>query len=193
MLNIGSLYHQVNDVELYNGLSLSLAAGSHVVVTGPNGSGKSTLLRILAGLLTPHQADFTYAAGLTAFVGDKIGVSDVLTVRENLEWYQSMLTPRTSRQSIVEAAGRMNISKLLNRSAAALSAGQVRRISLARLLVADHDLWVLDEPLNNLDEPSQKLFEVALDQHLERNGAAVCATHQPLAVASTSQLCLPPA
>lgn len=191
VLNIRSLYHEVNNVELYRGLGMSLAAGTHAVVTGPNGSGKSTLLRILAGLLTPHKAEFTYAEGLTAFVGDKIGVSEALTVRENLEWYQSVSVPHTRHQSIAEAAQKMNLSKLLNHSISTLSAGQTRRVSLARLFLADYDLWLLDEPLANLDEQSRALFETTLDQHLERGGAAVCATHQPLVTASTIQLCLP--
>ena len=155
------------------GVSLTLSAGEAVVLRGPNGSGKTTLLRTVAGLQPP-------AAGLVGAEPDSIayaahadGLKGTLTVAENLEFWAGLF----GTDGIDAALAAFDLANLRHRRAQALSAGQKRRLGLARLLVTGRPIWALDEPTVSLDSGAVGMFADAVRAHLASGGAALIATH----------------
>ncbi len=155
------------------GVSLALAAGEALVLRGPNGIGKTTLLRTVAGLQPPLAGRIEAAPEAIAYAAHADGVKSVLTVAENLAFWAAAF----GTSGIAEALRDMNLRELADRRAANLSAGQKRRLGLARLLVTGRPVWVMDEPTVSLDTASVALFAQAVAAHLARGGAALIATH----------------
>ncbi|MXW49501.1 MAG: heme ABC exporter ATP-binding protein CcmA [Gammaproteobacteria bacterium] len=158
---------------LLDGFDLTLGAGGCTEVRGANGSGKSTLLRIAAGLF----ADYSGAveAAPRHYLGHRNGVSALLSPLENLKLYE-----RPGGHSVREALTRVGLQDALNAPSGQLSQGQQRRVGLARLLLGDKPLWLLDEPLTALDADGRRLVRELVEAHCHRGGAVLCATHQPL-------------
>lgn len=171
---------------VFAGVAFTLEAGEALVLRGPNGSGKSSLLRLLAGFLAP-------AAGLIAWQGEDVrrdlaahrtrvhyvghadGVKTVLTVRENLAFAIRLAGGRVG--DLDAALDRLALRPLADLPARLLSAGQRRRLALARLFAAPRPLWLLDEPGVGLDHASRARLEEAIDTHRAGGGVAVLATH----------------
>ncbi len=166
---------------LFRDLDLKLAPGEAALVTGPNGSGKSSLLRLLAGLLPPSAGAVTWTGGGEAefhYVGHGDAVKPALTVSQNLAFWVR-LAGQGSVAAGLEAVG---LAALADLPARLLSAGQRRRLGLARLFAAPAPLWLLDEPTSGLDDAAKQGIERGLSAHLAGGGAAVIATHVPLGV-----------
>jgi heme exporter protein A len=158
-------------VGVLDGVSFRLSAGEVLVLRGPNGVGKTTLLRTLAGL-QPAVAG-RMEMGEVAYGGHSDAVKAMLTVAENLEFWAAV----HGVAGIEAALGAMDLAGLRDRRAADLSAGQRRRLGLARLLVTGREVWLLDEPTVSLDVASVGLFGAALRAHLGQGGSALIATH----------------
>lgn len=189
---------------IIDGLDFEVEAGGALLLTGPNGAGKTTLIRALAGFLRPvsgtirieeAEAPEPELAQLCHYVGHVNGIKSGLTVAENLEFWRQFLegSGRGGEDHRVDAAlDRFNLRMLAGIPAAYLSAGQKRRVGLARLLVTDRPLWLLDEPTASLDAASAKLLtEVAAD-HVATGGLVIAATHLPLGLAGARELRLDP-
>lgn len=159
------------------GVSLTLRAGRALILRGPNGSGKTTLLRTLAGLQSPVAGRVEVPEDAVTYASHLDGLKATLTVRENLSFWA-----RVHDRPLGDALVRMNLDRLADRPAQALSAGQKRRLGLARLLVTGRPVWLLDEPTVSLDAASVALFGAVLQQHLAGGGAAVIATHVDLGI-----------
>lgn len=181
-------------------VSISLAGGEILALTGRNGSGKTTLLRALA-LLTPHEAgavrwqgrDVAEAPeawrGRLAWLGHADGLKGDLTLAENLvaaERLRGAGTPAAPRLDAALAA--FDLAALAGRPARTLSAGQRRRGALARVVLSNAALWLLDEPTNALDGPAQEALRAALRRHLEGGGIALAATHASLEILGARSL-----
>lgn len=158
---------------LLTGVSFTLAAGQALVLRGPNGCGKTTLLRTIAGLQPARAGDVTMTPDTIAYAAHADGIKATLSVRENLEFWAAIYGTR----GIEVALNRMNLRALADRAAQNLSAGQKRRLGLARLIVAGRPLWVLDEPTVSLDVASVALFGDVVRAHLAQGGMALIATH----------------
>ncbi len=175
-------------ITVLEGLSFSLGAGAALVLRGPNGVGKTTLLRTLAGLQPAVAGRLSLEPEEMAYAAHADGIKAVLTVEENLRFWAAV-----SGQGAVEAAlGAMNLADLRHRRAAHLSAGQKRRLGLARLLVTGRKLWLLDEPTVSLDAASVVLFGQVVRQHLAAGGAALMASHVDLGIGEAAVLDLAP-
>ena len=171
-------------------VGFQVAPGGGLIVTGPNGSGKSSLLRLIAGLLAPaagricltgHRAppDDAPAPGeMIHYVGHKDGVKPQLTVSETLAHWAVLLGGTPSQ--IEEGLGRFGLERLKDLPGAYLSAGQKKRVALARLILGHRPLWLLDEPTTALDVQAQGALEAVLSAHLAAGGLALVATHAPL-------------
>jgi len=153
------------------GVSFRLAAGEVLVLRGANGIGKTTLLRTLAGL-QPSVAGLVTGPEL-AYGAHADGVKAMLTVVENLTFWASV----NGIAGVAKALQAMNLDALQDRRAADLSAGQRRRLGLARMMVTGRRVWLLDEPTVSLDLASVALFVAVLRAHLAQGGAALIATH----------------
>ncbi len=158
---------------------------------GPNGSGKSTLLRICAGLLAADSGtlalngknageDSADLHPLHHYVGHKDGLKSALTIQENLEVWASLLGGTTMPDAFDAALEKFNLARLQDTPVHYLSAGQRRRAALARLVLIQRPIWLLDEPLNGLDAKHIAVIENALSEHVGAGGLALVATHQLL-------------
>ncbi len=180
---------------LFSGIDFEVAGGELLCVRGPNGCGKTTLLRCVTGLTRPDggtilwrgepaQTDPERMRAGTAYAGHLPSLKDDLSAEENLEFALRLRGVATTAEERREALAAVGLEKRRRIPARRLSAGQRRRIGLARLALDPADLWVLDEPLTALDDAGQELFVDLLDRHLAGGGLALAATHHRLAPAS---------
>ena len=178
------------------GVTFSLGQGEALLVTGPNGAGKSTLLRALAGLLAPASGEVVFTgAGLPPeeghvyahYAGHAEGLKNALTARENLAFWADMLGA-AGGLAPEAALGRFALAQVADLPVGWLSAGQKRRVALARLLVAPRPVWLLDEPATALDAAAQAHFSGLMQEHLAAGGLIVAATHAPLGLAGAREL-----
>lgn len=187
-LDITNLTVRRGDRVLFEGLNLSLSAGIACALTGPNGSGKTSLLRVVAGLLAPSVGSVSFGATEPAqareqdlhLLGHLDGLKAGHTGREELQFWTSWL----GGSDIGSAVARMDIGALLGLEVRRLSAGQRRRLSLARLISAPRPIWLLDEPLSPLDSGWRTKFGQIMDEHLKTGGIILAAVHDPLPIAS---------
>lgn len=177
------------DRALFNALEFDLGRGELLQVEGANGSGKTSLLRVIAGLTPPQEGivrwrDRDVSRKRQAlhdemvWVGHRPGFKADLTLTENLEFEAGL--KRDGVRPMHETLARLGLASLTRLPFRVLSAGQQRRAALARLLLADAALWLLDEPLTNLDVDGQALVTELLDAHLAGGGLAVVASHRDL-------------
>lgn len=183
LLKVADLACQRDGRELFAALAFEVNEGECLEVRGPNGSGKSTLLRCVAGLF----ADFsgTVDAGRYLYLGHKLGLNGLLTAEQNLRWYQGLVGATGSVSEALASVGMAGYERV---SCQNMSAGQQRRIGLARMLIAQAPLWLLDEPLTALDSAGHELIATLIEAHLGQRGAVLCATHQDLLVAGSRTL-----
>lgn len=171
-------------VPVLEGLSFRLSPGRALVLRGPNGAGKTTLLRTIAGLQPPLAGSVTGADERIAYAAHSDGIKSMLSVTENLRFWASVF----GQSDINAALDGFDLRGLAERLAGSLSAGQKRRLGLARLMVTGRPIWVLDEPTVSLDAASVALFAQAVRSHLVGGGSALMATHIDLGLAEADVL-----
>ncbi len=193
MLVVGtSLACARGGLTIFRDVNFSVNAGEALVVTGPNGSGKTTLLRVIAGLLRPSEGVVTLeGAGSEAVLGEEAHylahldpLKPSLGVTENLSFWTEFLGGATAN----EALSAVRLDRLAQLPAAYLSAGQRRRLSLARLLAVRRPIWLLDEPTAALDAAGQAILADMMRQHLASGGLIIAATHGPLGLEDAKTL-----
>jgi heme exporter protein A len=181
---------------LFNHLSFTLSSGEMLLIEGPNGSGKSSLLRLLTGLSTPAGGEITWQQTsiqhLAAhywqalhYIGHSNGIKLGLTVSENLHLAGCLANHVIADEEPVLQALQLHAHK--NTEASFLSAGQKRRLALAKLFLFPKPLWILDEPLTALDATTQAFFLSQLELHLQKGSIAIMTSHQPIALINRSQ------
>ena len=175
-------------IPVLDGVSFALRAGRALVVRGPNGAGKTTLLRTVAGLQPPAQGVIAGDEDTIAYAGHADGLKTMLSVSENLTFWAQVF----GTADIEPAVHAFDLVPLRDRLAGTLSAGQKRRLGLARLMVTGRPIWVLDEPTVSLDAASVALFARAVRRHLEDGGSALMATHIDLGLAEADVLDITP-
>lgn len=176
--------------EVFTGLDFAAASGEAVAVVGRNGSGKTSLLRLIAGLLVPAGGTIALDGSdgeLTLpeqchYLGHRDALKPALSVTENLAFWADFLGGEPTDPAASLAT--VGLAHAVDLPAAFLSAGQRRRLSLARLLTVRRPVWLLDEPTNALDVAGQHMFAGLMREHLGRGGLIVAATHGPLGVDS---------
>jgi heme exporter protein A len=174
--------------EVLSGLDFVVAAGEALAVTGPNGAGKTSLLRIIAGLLSLAGGSIELEGGQTEltlpeqshYLGHHDAMKPALSVLENLSFWRNFLGGEVSDAG--QSLKLVGIDHAAHLPAAYLSAGQRRRLSIARLVAVRRPIWLLDEPTSALDAAGQTLFAAVMRDHLARGGIVIAATHAPLGI-----------
>ncbi|MHB2209515.1 heme ABC exporter ATP-binding protein CcmA [Methylobacterium sp. CM6257] len=192
-LSVDNLACRRSGRRIFSNLSFALGPGDALAVTGRNGAGKSSLLAILSGRLRPDAGRIAVAdvgeASLPEClhaVGHRDGLKSSLTAGENLLFAQRLLgAPRLRPR---EALARLGLGHAHDLPVAYLSAGQRRRVALARLLVCARPLWLLDEPTAALDTASQAVLAGLMEEHRVSGGLVIAATHQSLGLAGAAEL-----
>lgn len=194
MLEVSNLACSRGDHRLFSGLSFTLQPGQIMQVQGENGSGKTSLLRTLCGFLAPDEGDILWRGESTRELGEDYcaemlylghlnAIKDELSALENLRISAGLSGVELDEKEAVAALRRMGLKGRELLPTKVLSQGQRRRVALARMLVSDAKLWILDEPLTALDVGAVALIESLLAEHLAREGMVIFTTHQPLRVA----------
>ncbi len=201
-INLGCIR---GDRRLFKNLNFALEPGDLIEVRGPNGSGKTSLLRIVCGLAAPAEGEIRwneknirslgeeYSADIS-YLAHQNGVKDELSAIENLRISGGLAGNTLSKQEARAVVARVGLSDYQNLPARLLSAGQRRRVALARLLSSRARLWILDEVLTSLDDAAVELSRDFISGHLSAGGIAIIATHQGLGLpaGSTRRLDLHP-
>jgi heme exporter protein A len=183
---------------VFSGLEFSASAGSALILRGPNGSGKSSLLRLMAGLLRPASGtlfrdgqsiedDPEYHRSSLHYVGHHDAIKTVLTVSENLSFWAGV---RGETNSVDTALQRFGLSPFADTTARLLSAGQRRRLNLARIAASPAPLWLLDEPATALDSASTAALVELIGEHRASGGIAIMSTHTDLGIPDSIDIAL---
>ena len=181
--------------QVFSGLAFALGAGEALTVSGPNGAGKSSLLRLVAGLvrlaagqLSLEGGDSELTIGEQAhYLGHQDALKPSLSVSENLAFWANYLGPPAARDAALAAVGLDAIARL---PAVYLSAGQRRRLSIARLVAIPRPIWLLDEPTSALDAAAQATLADLMRAHLAGGGLILAAAHGPIGLAGAKELSL---
>ena len=187
-LSLENIALERGERRIAEGISARVAGGAALLLQGPNGSGKSTLLRALAGLLPPAEGAITWDGADVAkdreahrarlcYLGHQDALKGGLTAAENLQFWA-----RFNGGDADLALRAFGLTRLADRPARMLSAGQKRRLALGRLALSHAPLWLLDEPVTALDTEAREAFVALIGRHLATGGLAVIATHEPLAI-----------
>lgn len=190
LLSTSRLFCERGYRTLFRDLEFSLLAGEVVRIAGPNGAGKSTLLKVLSGISTDYEGDIFWREQPidtcrddflrhTCFLGHAKAVKKNLTPAENLRWFQS-LYPCKASVSISAALEHVGLAAYEDTLCGQLSAGQQQRVALARLVMSDACLWILDEPFTAIDKDGVKAFEAMIGEFASLGGSVLITTHHDL-------------
>jgi heme exporter protein A len=180
------------DRKVFSNLSFSVSGGEALAVVGPNGAGKSSLLRLIAGLVTIASGTLTFDGGddhltlaeQTHLLGHRDAIKPSLSVLENVTFWFEFLGGDAGRTGPAAALEAVGLGHLRDLPTAFLSAGQRRRLAIARLVALKRPVWLLDEPTTALDAAGQATIATLMTDHLRDGGLIVAATHQPLGIAA---------
>ena len=192
LLSVENLAFERDDSCLFSAVNFAVDGGDILQIEGANGSGKTTLLRLLTGSLKPSAGNIAYLGKSLSecrynylsdmlYIGHQPAVKLNLSAEENLRWMVAT-SAQSNSLSIEEALTQAGLAGYSDIPCYALSAGQHRRVALARLLISEARLWYLDEPCTSIDKQGVAFLQSCLQQHMAKGGAVILSTHQDLAL-----------
>jgi heme exporter protein A len=191
LLELREIFLERDDRQLISGLNCSLNTGEILQLEGANGSGKTSLLRVIAGLSSHYEGELLWRGQSlrkhrssfnadTAYLSHGAGVKAVLSPQENLRWVQSMAMQKVDEAAITNALEKVGLRGFEETPCHSLSAGQQRRVNLARLFLLPATLWILDEPFTAIDKEGVAELEGWIDAKAQAGGAVILTTHHKL-------------
>lgn len=187
-LRIDGLCARRNGEPIFAPVDLKLTEPGAVEVTGPNGAGKTTLLRVLAGLYGQYEGSFELPERL--YQGHRLGLDELDSVAANLVWHCQLAGQSVNEKDLRRALAKVGLLRLGLTPLGKLSQGQQRRVCMARWLLSDKPLWLLDEPVTSLDESGQRLLTEIIDAHIARGRVVIYSSHTPLPVVAKQTLAI---
>ena len=185
-ISLSALASQRDGREIFKPLSFNSTEPTALEITGANGAGKTTLLRTLAGIHGQFSGEFVLPRAL--YQGHRAGLDELMTVVDNLHWFARVRGLQLSDDVLREALARVDMYKYAFMPVGQLSQGQQRRVGMARWLLSDAQVWLLDEPLAALDPSGQRLLVELLMSHIEAGGAVLYTTHVELDIPDKESL-----
>lgn len=186
LLSLNQLVCTREEQPLFEPLTAQVGTGQCVELLGPNGAGKTTLLRTLAGLYS--QFEGAYDCPDFLFQGHPMGLDELMSPLENLAWFAGLEGRTLDDDQAAALLREVGMIKFAMTPCQQLSQGQQRRVTMARWLLSDARLWLLDEPYTSLDKEGQLLLNQLLSRHCDKGGAVLAATHMPLQVTGKGEL-----
>lgn len=162
---------------IFKNINIHAKTGDVTLLCGKNGCGKTSLLKIIAGLIPQYSGEISINSDDIFFIDSKTALRNALTIKENLEFWASMLNG--NEQNINKAINVFELDNISDKDVGELSSGQVKRTSLARLMLSNKKIWLLDEPENTLDTEFLNKFIKIVEDHVKNDGIAIIASHRP--------------
>lgn len=189
-IKISDLTVSRGDLPIFDPVDLNLTSGDSIQIRGVNGAGKTTLLRAICGLCNSHEGNVTWNGHSIfnpesdfydnlLYLGHSLGLKPKLTAEQNLNFYRNLRFPQDN-SLVLKALEQTGVGNYFDEFVARMSAGQKRRVALARIITEPVPLWILDEPMVALDVHGQAWLEQVCNRHLQRGGILIVTSHQPI-------------
>tara|TARA_B100000575_G_scaffold257608_1_gene228681 strand:- start:85 stop:690 length:606 start_codon:yes stop_codon:yes gene_type:complete len=187
------------DKKIFKNINLSLASGNITILKGKNGSGKTTLLKTLLNIIEPSGGSIYWKGKLLknnlydfynniTYIADKTSSLTKLTVKSNIDIWRKIFLSNINDAQIEIALKTLKLEKYLNQKVGILSFGETRKLEFLRLIIENKKLWILDEPLSNLDEDSIELIKQTFEDHCAKEGSIIFSSHQNPGIYVTEEI-----
>ena len=201
MIIVKDLSVERQDKKIFENINLSLVPGNIAILKGKNGSGKTTLLKALLNIIEPSVGSIYWKGKLlkknlydfynhVTYIADKTSSLTKLTVKDNIEIWKRIFLSKISNSQIEIALKTLNLENYLNQKVGTLSLGELKKLEFIRLIIENKKVWVLDEPLSNLDEVSIELMKQTFQDHCAKEGSIIFSSHQNPGIYVTEEIYL---
>ena len=187
------------DKKIFENINLSLASGNITILKGKNGSGKTTLLKTILNIIEPSAGSIFWKGKLlkknlydfynhVTFIADKTSSLRKLTVKDNINIWKKIFLSNIENSQIQTALKTLKLENYLNQKIATLSLGETKKLEFLRLIIENKNVWILDEPLSNLDEDSIELMKQTFEDHCAKEGSIIFSSHQNPGIYVTEEI-----
>ena len=199
MLIVKDLSIERLDKKIFANINLSLSPGNITILKGKNGSGKTTLLKAILNLLEPSFGSIYWKGKLleknlydfynhVTYIGDTTSSLRKLTIRDNVNIWKKFFISKISDTQIETALKTLRLDNYLNKKVGTLSFGETKKLEFLRLIIENKNVWILDEPLSNLDEDSIELLKQTFEDHCSKEGSIIFSSHQNPGIYVTEEI-----
>ena len=187
------------DRKIFENINLSLTSGNITILKGKNGSGKTTLLKTILNLIEPSDGSIYWKGKLlktnlydfynnVTYIADKTSSLTKLNVKDNIAIWKRIFLSKISNSQIETALATLNLENYLNQKVGTLSLGETKKLEFIRLIIENKKIWILDEPLSNLDEVSIELLKQTFQDHCDKEGSIIFSSHQNPGIYVTEEI-----
>ena len=201
MILVKDLSVERSDKKIFENINLSLGSGNITILKGKNGSGKTTLLKTLLNLIEPSSGAIYWRGKLlkhnlydfydqVTYIADKISSLNKLTIKDNINIWKKIFSSKINENQVENILKTLKLDTHLNRKVNSLSFGEAKKLEFIRLMIEDKKIWILDEPLSNLDEESIDIIRQTFEDHCAKEGSIIFSSHQDSEIYVTEEIIL---